>query len=604
MAHDVETLDLLSAYACGDVTPHEAAAVERLLAQNASARSLLAEIRRLLTKLKAGERAVRPALLSALRQQVQQGTGAIGGVYGNAPLLSASLSGDLDSGEKVALEQHLAHDPRAREELESLRQLQEVLAKGQRPVSAALSDKLAARMSNMLGTAASKPVVYEPEPEAAPSSETRRIFFSQRETLRIYAAQERVWPRRVAWLATGLAALVALAVGLKIAVPGHGTNTVVNNGTSGEGKNTVPPVLPKDARAPLKIEDLAHGNDVPRKPEPRNGFVEAPVGVQNIKPQKKEIAVKNKPDNATQPTEAVIAPQLPKELAPESVKAPKDFAVPERRGPQPTVPFDAPLAVGPIAPPIDSKTPSKNDVAVIPSTGAVQNPSKANTGGVPIPAPNSTPQAPAVAQTPNDNIKTAASDTAITPVDGVAVVAMTADGNVQAQAQGAAAVTLKSRMQVPSGSWITTEQSRAALLLPGWGKLWINRNSRVRFDLIGTSVAITLQSGELSCYAGTNGTLSINAGAGSLSGATAADVRIDSSAITASVLRGNGTFSARNKQVRLGAGSTASVPLAGGNGPALTSVSAAPDAWHGDMNFPGDEQRAISKPTTRRRAIR
>ena len=130
----ISTTELLSAYVIGDVHHDERTAVEQWLKTDPAARTLLADLRDLCTRLKAGQTEASSGLATALRRAVE-----------NIPtisLISAYAIGDIAPSERAEVQRLLDTSPQSRTLVDDLRALCERLKAGQTVASESIADTL------------------------------------------------------------------------------------------------------------------------------------------------------------------------------------------------------------------------------------------------------------------------------------------------------------------------------------------------------------------------------------------------------------------------------------------------------------------------------
>jgi len=637
----LETIELLSAYVCGDISADERAAVEALLAAEPRARELESELRKLLVTLKAGEKPLKAALLAALRERIKSGTAEWARTQNLAALLSASLSDDLAGREREQLKQHLAQSSKAAAELQSLRALSSALKAGELPVSAAMSQKLMERLNAKLPASAKVGrVLREPVGAAAqataPAGATRETppaenvrtapaksgaaISGERPSLRVYAAPENHWPARLAWGGAAIAAMVALAFGVAHLNQPQKTGTeIVQNA------DTTPPVT-----------------------ENKNVAQETPAPKQNtevaIKPKSVDIPA---PAVAEQKTPAPVAPQpavahetrktpaAVEQPAPEIVKAPAPEVVQNQpaaernavagqnvrqtqKFPRAHEPIagnvEIPIAPIPntsvaVAPEKTQTTPEKTQTApektaTLPEITTGTRPEVADntprtsgsSGGIGFTAAMAQQQKIASNDRPANTPRTNAASAA-TPVEGAAVVVATKDGLAEANT-----VILKAGEKIASGSTISTHDSRLSLLLPGDGRLWINSKSILTLSLNGRNTSITLKAGEISYLAPNGGTLTLTAGNAVVREARSVDVKIENNnQMSVCVLADKATLTVNRKNTLLLSGAKGIAALNGSEAAQKSQFTGQPDSWRNDLDasLANDQENAAPKSAPR-----
>jgi len=307
MAMKENVRELLGAYLCGDITPEERVAVERILAVDRDAQAEARELKALLGLLSRSARAVSPALVSALRLQVERAC--------------AEQACEPEVGEQVS------------------QAFLRFLKQGERPVSEELVSKLAARLSAALpGAGIGREVVTR-----APS---RR---EAAQTVRVYVVQRKGWRTRVAWAGVAAAALIALVLGVARLLE-HGTRgapargTQVHNTTDGNGSETNPTVARQDSSplapaAAVQIREKETANAVehvpvaPQPPAPGEGQDKAVVEKTGHEPKSTPIPPEEAAARAAK--ENVPGPDVADRAAHQ--KGQKENATPRQPEPEPAL---------------------------------------------------------------------------------------------------------------------------------------------------------------------------------------------------------------------------------------------------------------------------
>ena len=537
-----ETLELLSAYVCGDVTPDERAAVEQLVASDAAAQALSCELRELSETLKLGRKPVRAELLAALKRRVHEKTVQRTGELAVEALLSASLSNDLSARESELLNAHLNKNPHARAELESLRFAATQSNQGQKKLSDDFSKKLAERLNAKLPAAAR---VGAAARTASTVSSKSAPISGERPSLRVFAQPETHW-RRTAWAGAAIAALVAFGFGLSQ------WNSGKTNAPMAKSPDTAPKESIEVAKAPVETTP-DHRNSPeslppPKAPDVANGPKNAPENhdVPKIAPDKTPAPVQQHeladPKTQTQPLNPQQVPQTPQKTIVNNDDVPqKPVAPPKHNVEVVGVPIQTtPNTLANTDPKTVAETNPKTTVApntsntsaktLDPNNGvdtAITNPTHTSTGGGTIAQQN--PLTPDK-KTMSDN------NTTIAPIAGKAVVSLLSDGgNVQITTPDAKIVSAVKGLEVVSGSQINSDQSRVQLLLPG-GTVWLNKSTRVALMTIGKETTLSLISGQLA-FQGT-GAITVNADnkAVTVSRAYDVDLKVENNALVTTVL--------------------------------------------------------------------
>jgi len=580
MAENVNTADFLSAWLCGDVRPEERAAIEQLLAANPEFKAQAEELRRLMLTLKQGELPVRPALLDALKQRVEASISERVSKGAVEALAAADLTNDLDAREKAILEKHYKHHPAAKQEAESLKNFSELLRKNERTLSSDASKKLIERLNAKLPAAAK---IGKPTSAAMPA-----VPGSQRNvnpSVRVFAAPENFWPRRIAY-GVAAAAVLAVVVGVsKLMERGGAPAPEIVKQNPNENLNNQNPKQevvenqnnnePRQ-QAPLPEPRLTQAPQVP--PAPRdvaNLPPDAPVpDVVDNNPQKQIVPAPDQNPRAPRTQNSVA--QNTQENTPD-VQQPNNTTVsqnpPRRTQPAPRLP-DAFVNDGPRV--ADNTLPNGTGIG---STAIV-------------------PPQPFTNQTANDPVKAVTSDNqAIAAVSGMAVVGVVR-GTAQARKPNGETMTLALSSQIPSGSDVITDESRIGLVLPGNGRLFVNTKTRLTLTIEGMNTTIALQSGEISYRAPAAGSLTLTAGAVTVNRAKVVDAEILNAALVVHVLDQTIQIGTKTKRLQVQAGSTATAALNGAETPKKELTDGKPDAWTGVLVFPGDGAATTPKTIT------
>jgi ferric-dicitrate binding protein FerR (iron transport regulator) len=178
-----------------------------------------------------------------------------------------------------------------------------------------------------------------------------------------------------------------------------------------------------------------------------------------------------------------------------------------------------------------------------------------------------------------------------------AMVGALRDGNVQARTPRGEFVTLQTNQQIPSGSEIVTDQGRVALVLPGNGRLWINRNSSLVLSFRGSLTQVALKSGEIS-YKAPSGSLLLTSSGIQVADAKAVDVKLQGDMLAICVSEKSASVSAKGKTVKVNAGQKATVALSGDSALQKDSFAGVADSWRLDLVLPGEGSSDTPKTIT------
>lgn len=553
--------ELVGAYLCGDVTPEERVAVERLLAADAGARAEARELKALRPVLACGERPVPAALLAAVRLRVAELSAARTCVPEGALLLSAGLSGDTEAREKELLTRYMAGHPEARLEAQSLREFSQWLKRGERPVSDGLSGSLTERLSAALPAAGIGRQVSARQVSARLSAEP---------AVRVYAAPRNVWRGRLAWLGAAAAALVALAFGLAWLLqtrPG-GTPTAVKQQQDSPRSGGLQPDGAKEVVAPGPA--VGPGELVERREaQTGNGKVVQQEPRRDVAPEPRtpggKSAARDARDVVVEPQQAPRAPGVMPERVTETQRPVRPRDKEEvAHGNNNGAAAQQPGAQQSVSPPRPPARHGDGTGVAVQVGGAAQNGTVAQAPGA------------------DENVSKAAVETL--PPDAAEVL-LTRDGYVQARTPEGAPVTLTKGQRVASGSQILTDQGRVGLLLPGDGRLWVNGGSSLTLRIRGQETEVTLVRGEIAYRPGGGGSLSVKAENAFATNAKAADVKIEGNALKVFVLDKEAAVGGKGKgAVRVGSGSQATVALNGNEPVRKDAFAGRPDAWKDDLD--------------------
>lgn len=618
----IESAELLSAYLSGDVAQEERTAVEQLLADDVIARELLDELREFSAFLKSGDTLASLETLEALRKIVQQKIEE----KRIKTLVAISVTGDLTTSEKDEVQTYLHTHPAAATAQRQAAAMSLLLDSGQRAASDSLADKLRVRMQSLLPAGAistispkqvnapaqnAKLEIVKPTASANAATPTSQSGRDQlRPSLRVFVKAENPWKKRALALSS-LAALIALSVGARavwnratrdLAVnttvdvsPDKAPKHAIENDTHPEivkptpGPNGVVPndTLPPNERKPAEIvRNNPNGATLPPKP---------PVDEPNT------IVVPRNPDVPKVP-EAIVKPDVESKPAPvppsannNSVIAKKD----ETQNPAPVAPNDAPKE-----PLVSKETPKNNPTPpVLPNnvigtgnatpsgTGPVAS------GGPTTPAiPTPTPVSPV---NPNPTIAPTAVGTKIPPQDGMGVVGKLKGAGIAkvTSVAGEVSTLMATGDTVPSGATLETGDVRVGLVLPGNGRLYVDRLSSVTVTFTGTNTKVLIKSGEVYYIAPNSGTLSVVADKATVSKVQEGDVNVTPSKLT--VLNFGGAAlelsAAKQNTIRLPNNIQGSVATDGSASAKRDPANTLTGAWRVDALIDGDGVRALGK---------
>ena len=618
----IETAELLSAYLSGDVAQEERIAIDQLLADDLIARELLDELRELSVFLKAGDTLASPEALDALRRIVQQKIDE----KRIKTLVGVSVTGDLTASEKSEVQTYLNAHPSAVTAQRQVAAMSLLLDSGQRVANDALADKLRSRMQSLLPAGA----ISEISPKAAakplqapvlnarleivkPAASTNAAISSSqgaleqlRPSLRVFVKAENPWKKRALAL-SGLAALIALSIGTRamwnrgtkdLAVnptvdtfPDRTQQHTIENGTHAEivkptpGPNGVVPrdTLPPNERKPDAIVQV-NPNDATVPPKP-------PVELDGVVPRNTdgpkapETAVKNDGDVKPAPVpvnsnSAIVKkdePQNPNPIAPND--APKNAVVTKENSQNNPVP------------PVQSNTIVNGNV----SSSGSNNVATGNSAAL---SPNPTPVPP---PTPNTNppIAPTAVGTKIPPQDGMGVVGKLKGAGIAkvTTAAGEVSTLMATGDTVPSGATLETGDIRVGLVLPGNGRLYIDRLSSVTVTFTGTSTKILIKSGEVYYIAPPSGSLTVVADKATVSKVQEGDVNVTPSKLTVLNFGNSPVDLSATKQntIRLPNNIQGSVATDGSASAKRDPANTLTGAWRVDALVDGDGVKALGK---------
>ncbi len=619
----IETAELLSAYLSGDVAQEERTAIEQLLADDLIARELLDELRELSVFLKAGDTLASPEALEALRRIVQQKIDE----KRIKTLVGVSVTGDLTPSEKSEVQTYLNAHPSAVTAQRQVAAMSLLLDSGQRVANDALADKLRSRMQSLLPAGA----ISEISPKAAakplqapvlnarleivkPAASANAAISSSpselRPSLRVFVKAENPWKKR-ALAISSLAALIALSIG---------TRAMWNRGTKDLAANPTADISP-DKTQQHTIENGTHAEIVKPTPGP-NGVV--PRDTLPPNERKPDAIVQVKPNDAAVPPKPPVDPDSVVPRNTDGPKAPetavkndgdvKPAPVPvnpnsaivkkdEPQAPNPIAPNDAPKesVVAPKnpqnnpVPPIQPINNSNGGIASIPTT----TPSGVANGN-PNPAalsPNPTPISPVT--NPNPPIAPTAVGTKIPPQDGMGVVGKLKGAGIAkvTTAAGEVSTLMATGDTVPSGATLETGDVRVGLVLPGNGRLYIDRLSSVTVTFTGTSTKILIKSGEVYYIAPSSGSLTVVADKATVSKVQEGDVNVTPSKLTVLNFGNSPVDLSATKQntIRLPNNIQGSVATDGSASAKRDPANTLTGAWRVDALVDGDGVKALSK---------
>ena len=611
MDQESQTDQLLGAYLSGEMLPEESTLIGQRLENEPDLRAHVLQMREVLEVLKQGRRPVSEELSAQLRQRVNKLVAEQANKLALDALVTASLSQDLDQHEQLRVEKYLSHNPAAEQHFNSLRELNLLLKKAELPIRRDLSQKLVQRLAKHLPAAALKGI----------DKRSVRAVSS----VRVFAAPEDVWQKRLRW--AGLAAAVALiALGAaKLAGKLPATHNQITKqdippgiGVPDEKENPVPEIQPSNGIAvapgpkdvvpglvppkdsvpsqnvpkpvqivevhklndpsravqpmPLQIEKVvdkgvvlppAAGNDpfAPQpqqiKPPPLEDLPGHPFAYSNSNPQTRSIvpipSVQN--PNVSTPTPPAPTPPVVKPLAP---------ITPVASVPTPVVTIDTP-APAPIVP----------KIPVAQSDPAVVSPAPSDPVAVvtpPKPAPIKDP-----ANTPGGTIQAP---------PNMAVVGTIKDADTITQENGN--IVLHVRQPVASGAIISTDHARAALVLPGNGRLYLNHNTILTLDIQNTQTNVNLTSGQVA-FKGGSGAFSLTSfGVDVTNAHGSVDIQIQDNTLVVTVLDKTATVGPKGKVVQVTKGTKAVAFLNNSDSAPKKEPNTADITWHDDLILPGD----------------
>lgn len=625
----IESAELLGAYLSGDVAQEERTAVEQLLADDVIARELLDELREFSAYLKAGDTIASPEALEALRRIVQQKIEE----KRIKTLVAVSVTGDLTASEKDEVQAYLNSHPAAAAAQRQASAMSLLLDSGQRAANDALADKLRLRMQSLLPAGAmSAPGVIVPKPLNAPAQNvkleivkpvastnavtpsTQSAREQLRPSLRVFVKAESPWKKRALALSS-LAALIALAVGAR-AMWSRGTKELAVNPTV----DIAPDKAPKHA-----IENDTHTEIV--KPTPGQNNV-VPREILPPNERKQDAIVRSNPNGATippkppveEPNNNIVVPRNPD--VPKTPEAIVKTDVDTKPAPTPVTPNinsavvkkDEVVNPNPVAPNDTPKesvattkdTPKNNPTPTVqPNNVITGNVSPSGTNNVASGGPNTaaispTPTpAPPAPVTPNPTIAPTAVGTKIPPQDGMGVVGKLKGAGIAkvTATDGEVSTLMATGDTVPSGATLETGDVRIGLVLPGNGRLYVDRLSSVTVTFTGTNTKIQIKSGEFYYIAPNSGTLTVVADKATVSKVQEGDINVTPSKLT--VLNfGNSPLdlgAAKQNTIRLPNNFQGSVATDGSAAPKRDPANTLTGAWRVDALVDGDGVRALGK---------
>jgi ferric-dicitrate binding protein FerR (iron transport regulator) len=506
-------------------------------------------------------------------------------------LLSAYLTGDVQPAEREAVERLLAADPAVRAQAGQLRALLGTLNRAKLPLNESLVQKLDQKAAALTPPPATVTPQLESEtltqflkrgekhvpaqlsralaerlcaalPPGViprPASVTARHAISSAPTVRVFAPPETPWRRRIAWAAAAVAAaaLVALAFGMGLLGPrASRENNIAKDANQPKTPRTIAPERTPERDAPREIvKTPAPKSDAPNV-APENRVPAPPEVVQTPAPggEQRQPVVPPAPD-VVQQTPKSRDVQRPDAPAPEKTHEAPVVAKENNVVPPPRLPDTPQPEVA-----VPKKTHSPGGGAIMPGPSVNQN-------NPTVAADNTTKEPPTV------------------PLTDMARVLKTADGNVMARRPDGASVPLTAEASLPSGSEITTDRGRAAIALPGDGRLWINRGSNLIVRFTGKDTTVELNRGEIAYAAPTGGSLTLSAHKVGISKANGrVDALISGNAVRVYALDKEATVSAKGS-VRIAGGSMAVANLSGNDAPRKDVFDTPhPDIWHYDLD--------------------
>ena len=553
--------ELLAAYVADDLLPQERKDIDQQLSVNPSLQSRLQELEELLTILKRGKQPVTVALMETLRQRVTQQIAILKQSTQFKVLMAASLSGDLNSEEQAVLQKHLVDNPGAQRDLAALRLFADLLKGAALPCGPELSEKLAERLKKALPGAG----IGRQKGRAA--TVARRA----RSTALIFLASQKSWSRPVRWIAVSAAAVVVVGVGMSI------FSTFLNP----DAHNS-------------KVVQTAPSHEIPvfEKIDPPDMSA---GGVRDIASSSDEV-----------PTSESFYPQ----------KSPPDFEFSEHSGTlsERMVNGGSKVADLPVSP--AQETPLNADANKLHGDISDRAPVSSQESSL---SGNSDPEIPVLAEGANmsmpgtgivsagqskaTNVTADKSDPAasnVEPIANVAVVGAIRDGNVQARTSDGRLITLQPQQQIPSGTEIVTDRARVAIVLPGDGRLWINRNTSLVLTLRNQNTVLTLISGEISyrAPASSGAGLFLTSGDVQVNNAKGVDVKVQSNELIVQVMEKSANVGGKGKIISIGSGLKAVATLNGADAPRKEPFTGQPDSWRMDLVVPGERVGSDNKNIT------
>ncbi|MFH0940094.1 MAG: hypothetical protein V1899_12565 [Planctomycetota bacterium] len=471
-------------------------------------------------------------------------------------LLAAYLSGDILPEERAAVEQRLAEDAAFRRLSQELSETLALLKQGDRQVAPAMVVALRDRLARAALKSVARPQRATVTSVALPA------------TVRVYTTHQSQSNRRRLWIGLAAAATVALMVGgaiifnlMKTSKPADGVMTRNANGatiiTTEQFITPDPDVIAPTSKSssPLPSPKIAE-NTLPIRPKKDAVDIKqvsptTPDKIAQLSPEKTRDPKSRQPDVARIPAPRVNSPGV--EVAEPKVKHPRPAVLP-------------PLNINNTAPIVDHT--------------AAMNPAMPNANATASVASNSPTKTPAAENTP------------ITPTANLAVVDSIRGAVLASTPSGVQALVIGNTL--PSGTEIVTDQGRVVLALPGDGRLAINSNSSLTFELRRGGILITLNAGEID-YQGAD-SLTVAAGGVNITNAKSVDIKRDGNRVITAVMAKTAYIGTKGKATLVKSGFQAVVVLGGDTPPRIEAFVERPNSWTADIALPNPSAQKI--PTT------